>query len=286
MNYIHKNIELRTDFIKNDVLLISQNHELINFIATGSNNSYTAFTNFLLLHIQSLQIYDQIKYINASGYENVRVNFNGSSQNSYIVSPTDLEDKFQRNYFNETYTLNQGNIFVSTIDLTVTNGTIEVPYVPVIHFGAPVFDENMIKKGIIITNYLVSDLFRQYNLINKDPNQKQFYLLDYQGNYIINQNSSKLWGHILNSNINFAFDNPSLWNQILRDKNESVTTSISILEFYTFSVFDSRYYNLENPDYFWIALISYNNQYLQNLLNQTFQSLLSIMLNYYLLFLT
>ncbi|MCU7851828.1 MAG: hypothetical protein KZQ80_06415 [Candidatus Thiodiazotropha sp. (ex Monitilora ramsayi)] len=62
-------------------------------------------------------IYDQIHYLDARGQEIIRINYNrGEPKN---VGQEQLQNKAGRYYFDDTYNLNAGQIFVSPFDLNI-----------------------------------------------------------------------------------------------------------------------------------------------------------------------
>lgn len=165
-------------------------------------------------------------------------------------------------------------------------GKLEIPHKPVIRFCTSVFNDQGVKKGILVINYNVEDAFSQFNILQRTGNLKQFYLLDYQGYYLRSPTATEEWGNILETNISFAKNQPALWNTIQTKKNDSIVNSKEVLQFYSFSVFDSKFFNLSNVDYSWVAVIIYDNSYISFVRNETYNSLISILAPYYLIFLT
>ena len=284
LNYIHSIIQEKFNFIKNDLLLISENIDLIIYLTNGTNYSYTNFVNLLLLHTRSLKIYDQLRFINDSGNEIIRINYNGSNQDSYIEPNQYLQNTVNSNYFNNTMMLSKGKIFVSNIDLSVENNSFEIPYVPTVRFATPIIDSFGNKKGILIFNYLGEDIFNYFNLIKQNSKLNAFYLLNSDSYYIQSPNTSQEYGNMLKTNITFQRDNPTIWNNIQKDKNGSISKSNTIYQFYTFSVVDSLFFNYSGPNYWWIAVIFYNKAYISSLYSETQNSLFNVLLNYNILF--
>ena len=65
-------------------------------------------------------MYDQIRFIDETGAEIIRVNHDQGR--SYIVPDGKLQNKANRYYFNDTLILNKGQIFVSPFDLNKDTG--------------------------------------------------------------------------------------------------------------------------------------------------------------------
>jgi two-component system sensor histidine kinase EvgS len=115
---------------------------------------------FLLLSKEKKR-YDQIRYLDDRGQEVIRINYNNGSPT--VTQRKQLQNKAGRYFFNDTLKLDQGEIFVSQLDLNVENGSIEVPYKPMLRFGTPVFDRAGRKRGIILLNYFGSELLQDFS---------------------------------------------------------------------------------------------------------------------------
>ncbi|MCI5133359.1 MAG: hypothetical protein D3904_18060, partial [Candidatus Electrothrix sp. EH2] len=67
--------------------------------------------------------YDQIRWIDESGMERVRVDY--TADGPTIIAEQFLQDKRERYYVAETLKLSPGEIFVSPLDLNIEHGQIE-----------------------------------------------------------------------------------------------------------------------------------------------------------------
>jgi len=65
--------------------------------------------------------YDQIRFLNETGMEQIRINFN--KNNPFIVSEDKLQNKAKRYYFTDTFALEPGRIFISPFDLNIEPGS-------------------------------------------------------------------------------------------------------------------------------------------------------------------
>ena len=101
-------------------------------------------------------LYDQVRFIDETGMERVRVNF-GQGQ-PYIVDDENLQDKAGRYYFTDTFKLEPSSVYVSPFDLNIEQGIIEQPLKPMIRFGIPIEDIKGNKRGIVVLNYLGANL--------------------------------------------------------------------------------------------------------------------------------
>src|SRR5258705_8218681 len=78
-------------------------------------------------------VYKDVRILDKAGQEIVRVDDAGGTPK--IISGSDLENKADRPYFIEAAKLPAGQVYASGLDLNVTKGKIDEPYVPVIRFA-------------------------------------------------------------------------------------------------------------------------------------------------------
>ncbi len=101
--------------------------------------------------------YYQVRLINASGWEVVRVE-RGRDGRVRVVPPERLQYKGGRYYFTEAMALGEEGIYVSELDLNVEHGRVEVPYVPVIRLASPLSDSTGERRGLLVLNVYAADL--------------------------------------------------------------------------------------------------------------------------------
>lgn len=99
---------------------------------------------------RSKGIYDQLRWIDESGMEVLRVDMEGGRP--VVVAADRLQNKRDRYYFTETSKLDPGEMFISPMDLNIENGQIEIPYKPMVRLATPVADRKGRRRGIIILN--------------------------------------------------------------------------------------------------------------------------------------
>ncbi len=150
-------------------------------------------------------VYDQVRFIGIDGLEAVRINYNGG--NPSVVDNGQLADKSQRPYVQRTLTLDKGQCFVSPLDLNIEKNRVELPYKPTMRFSAPVYDPAGRLRGIVVLNYLAS------NLLELIP-EKNNLLLSSDGHYLRGGPAGAQWGWVLGHGRCFAAENPGLWKKI------------------------------------------------------------------------
>lgn len=104
-------------------------------------------------------IYSQIRLFDLAGNEVVRIVYKGGK--SVIVPDNELQNKKHRYYFEYLSGLEQGEIYISEMDLKKEYGEIEVPYVPTVRVGVKLYSDDS-PIGLAVLSYkaeLICDIF-------------------------------------------------------------------------------------------------------------------------------
>jgi signal transduction histidine kinase len=180
------------------------------------------------------QIYDQIRFLDATGQEIVRADFNLGKP--HIVPEEKLQSKAKRYWFKETIALDQNQIFISPLDLNVENEQIEKPFKPMIRFGTPIFDKNGQKQGIVVLNYRAEQLRER---LEKDSNNSpgDLMLLNKEGFWLKSPHPEDEWGFMLpdRKDRTFGNDYPAAWKRISQSESGTFYTSDGLFTFTTIS---------------------------------------------------
>lgn len=160
------------------------------------------------------QVYDQIRLIDEAGMERLRVNYKRPGPGPVRAPRSTLQDKSERYYLPEANSLKDGEVFVSRLDLNVDDGRIEVPHKPTLRLGAPVFDSNGARRGIILLNYSAKDLFDEFSRGSADAG-KQAWLVNQDGYWLKGPQAADEWGFMLNrEDANMGVRYPNAWQKI------------------------------------------------------------------------
>lgn len=209
--------------ITSDLLFLSKQNELQHLI-NKNEQSYQPWISQEYFELCSKKgVYDQIRYLDETGMEIARVNFNNG--NPEIIEKSALQNKGNRYYFKETFSLGKNGIFVSPLDLNIENGEIETPLKPMIRFGVPVFDDNNQKRGVIILNYLggklIDSLKKAAGLSMGD-----IMLVNTDGYWLYSPVKGDEWGFMIKERIDRKFFNtfPEAWREITSSDNCQIYT--------------------------------------------------------------
>ena len=176
-----KYIAMTLNNIGKDLLLLSDFIE-INKAYKADNNKLTklAELNTLALSLRK-GLYDQLRYLDLDGNEIIRINYNNGVP--AVVPKNQLQNKYDRYYFQDSLKLNDSEIYISILDLNIEHGEIEKPYKPMIRLVTPVFDEYGKKRGLVILNYLAEHLLDGLKLFSLE--QKNHHMLINNDDYFL-----------------------------------------------------------------------------------------------------
>jgi methyl-accepting chemotaxis protein len=140
---------------------------------------------------QVKKVYMQIRYLDNAGQEHVRVDFYAGR--TKVVRGTQLQNKSNRYYFQNSIDLPRGEIYFSPLDLNIERGEIEFPFKPVLRFATPVFTDDNQRAGVVIFNLLTNtSLF--LHKITEGEGLENYILVNKNGFYLHHPNKGKEWG--------------------------------------------------------------------------------------------
>ncbi|MCF2147897.1 ATP-binding protein [Desmonostoc muscorum LEGE 12446] len=224
---------ISTDFrsVVSDLMVISSQNELEGILEKADGEQQKLAQEFLLIS-RYKKLYDQIRFLDELGKEVVRVNFNQGEPR--IVPEEKLQIQAKRYWFNDTLRLNQGQIFVSPLDLNIERGQVEQPLKPMIRFGTPVFDRRGNKRGIIVLNYFGAKLLDNFNQAPANTSS-QGMLLNADGYWLKGAKSEDEWGFMFPERQNRTFGKafPLAWQQISQTESGQFQTAEGMFTFTT-----------------------------------------------------
>ncbi|MEH1966812.1 ATP-binding protein [Nostoc sp.] len=217
--------------VVSDLIVISRQNELQGILKRVDGEQQALSKEFLLFS-RYKKLYDQIRFLDQSGKEVVRVNFKQGEPE--IVPEEKLQVQAKRYWFNDTLRLNQGQVFVSPLDLNIERGQVEQPLKPMICFGTPVFDSRGQKRGIVVLNYFGSKLLDNFNQALANATS-QGMLLNADGYWLKGAKSEDEWGFMFPDRKNRTFGKtfPQAWQQISQKESGQFQTAEGMFTFTT-----------------------------------------------------
>jgi PAS domain S-box-containing protein len=132
-----------------------------------------ALTNPEILHLRFLGVAD-------SGKELVRVDRKNGVL--VVVPPGQLDRLADRDYFIKTALCKPGEVYLSELKLDRTNGSVDVPHLPILRAGAPIFDKDGILSGMIFVSVDARPMLAEFRSTLMAPFQT--YLTNERGDFL------------------------------------------------------------------------------------------------------
>jgi len=222
--------ELRIIAIQNDELTrdLADSLSDLKYLHNSYSNNLCNGRNFSEIAMNWAEfgkqrgLYDQIRFIDVDGNEKIRIN--KSDEGTYIVSEANLQNKADRDYFKKTIELPDGDFYISSLDLNIEDGKIEIPQKPVLRLSTPLYSESGELEGIIILNYLASGVLNSFKM-NAAGTTDEMSLLNSDGYYFSTTNSNDEWGFMYEDTPTnrFSTEFPEEWSDIASGKDEIYT---------------------------------------------------------------
>jgi signal transduction histidine kinase/AmiR/NasT family two-component response regulator len=193
---------------RNDLMFIAK-----TFAIRGYSNRNTELDPKKLagwaMFLHTRNIYDQIRWMDETGMERIRIDKHPTFPK--IIPQEQLQNKKGRYYFDSALKLDAGQHYISSFDLNVENGRLTKPIRPVIRFGTPVTDKEGNKRGIVMLNYLGSDLLKRLGLAG----EKKTWLTNNDGYWLLGPSAEDEWGFMQGKpEKTVAFQYPEAWKHI------------------------------------------------------------------------
>ncbi|MCP3870530.1 MAG: hypothetical protein GY703_21045 [Gammaproteobacteria bacterium] len=202
------NVRMLKEIVKADLhsavsdLMILANHSGLKAFLDGDTQRITEVAADLTSFSRRKGSFDHIRYLDETGMEVLRVNYNNGSP---ILVPKDkLQNKGERYYFLDSFGLSPGEVFVSPFDLNIERGQIEQPLKPMIRLGTPVTDSTGVKRGIVLLNYQGQKLIN--SITQAHQGLGNILLLNGNGYFLSGLDPADEWGFMYEDRRNIRFD--------------------------------------------------------------------------------
>jgi signal transduction histidine kinase/CheY-like chemotaxis protein len=199
-----------------DLLILSENSAVLNYVAHPGNSERAAIELDFLRWCRRKPDYFEIRLLNDKGMELARVNNNhGAPQ---IVAADRLEDVSERPFFVRTLDLDRQEVLVSQFELNVEGDRIEQPPHPAIQFSTPVFDSDGLKRGILAFSYEGKNILDEIGKVKTEMGGTlgEVMLLNSDGYWLKGPNPKDEWGFMdaEKTDKTFANASPSAWRRV------------------------------------------------------------------------
>ncbi|MEE9166979.1 MAG: hypothetical protein V3U24_05920 [Candidatus Neomarinimicrobiota bacterium] len=226
-------ITIHMDAVFSDLLIVAEHNRLLELIDSYSKTRRDALAEVFLTYSTKKRVFDQIRLLDTTGKEIVRVNFNNGDP--AIVPDEKLQVKKKRYYFQDISQLDRGEMYISPFDLNVEYGQIEQPLKPTIRLATPILDSEDRKSGFLVLNYLGSDLLEHLAWIESDAHVGQIMLLNSDGHWLKSPNKEDEWGFMYETRTDLTFGKafPDAWQQVNSESSGQLITEEGLFTFNT-----------------------------------------------------
>ena len=241
--------------IVSDVMILSQS-QVLKKLLDGYDEAKDELAKEYIPLSERKRSYDQVRYLDETGMEIVRVNFNEG--NPGRVPEEKLQTKGKRYYFTDAFVLERGEIFVSPLDLNIERGVIERPakervrpgnptfdsiwrlakgkkYTkPMIRFATPIFDSQGRKRGIVLVNLFGAQLINLFDEMALNSLGQSF-LINRDGFWLKGPNPEVEWGFMREHDKEQTCGNtfPEVWERISKEESGQFYTANGLFTFTT-----------------------------------------------------
>ncbi|MDD5033728.1 MAG: diguanylate cyclase [Methylococcaceae bacterium] len=225
---------LARDFsvVTSELRILAKLPSLREYLDSGKPAQRDELAKLFLVVAQESRRYDQLRFIDTTGKEVIRINYNAGKP--FIVPPEQLQDKSQRYFFLDTIKLAQDEAFVSPLDLNIEHDRLEIPYKPMIRFGTPVFDSAGAKRGVILLNYLGDVLLQDFREAMQGGDPHSPMLLNRDGYWLSSNRREEEWGFMLGRDENtFGRDFAEEWRAISAGERGTLQTTQGLFVYAT-----------------------------------------------------
>ena len=242
LDEIERVVQNELRFASNPLVIFSDSDCSKKYLEELGVQEKQMLSNTFISIISKMEIYNQIRLIDSTGNEVIRVDRNMEGD-YFIIPDSELQNKCDRYYFTETVDTPSDTIYMSPFDLNVEHGEVEIPYKPMIRLGKKIVDENEETLGIMILNVMGQHLLDA--IINSEiSKENQVLLLNEEGYYLLSDDINKDFSFMFadKKDIGFFSDYPDVWTEI---KNEKYTLETEQDRFYVKSIvpINQEYYN-------------------------------------------
>jgi PAS domain S-box-containing protein len=216
--------------VTTDLMFIGRLLERLSFDPAVAEGRRLYLEQVFLTFAREKGVYDQIRFIDVTGHEMVRINLGDGEP--VLVPAERLQDKSGRYYVRQALRMESGHVYISPLDLNIEDGEVQRPLKPVLRFATPVIDDIGQRQGLVVLNYLGDRLlerFRQAAANIADHVQ----LLNEDGYWLSSPRPHESWGFMFGREETFARRFPSAWRLIQAGDEGQFTTGTGLFTFAT-----------------------------------------------------
>jgi len=218
------------DQVAADICTLAVQNELTAFLDDGDPRALDAMAREYLTLARNVPAYDQIRFIDKTGQERVRVD--QDDEKPSIVSGDVLQDKSGRYYFSDAFIYGGGQIYVSPLDLNIESGEIERPHKPMVRIGTPVVDSAGRKQGLVLINVRAQTMLDEILAVG-GLDSGEAMLLNADGYWLVARDPDLRWGFMVpdRAEARMPSSHPAAWSAMNRAESGAIRTKEGLFAF-------------------------------------------------------
>ncbi len=217
--------------VASDLNILSYGLETKNYIENSSTNNANILAEEFLNYLLIDTLYYQIRFIDNTGKEVARVNYNNGSPS--IIKKSKLLNQADKRYIKEISKLKEKQIYFS--DIYFNAKINKDSFNPILKVAKAVYDKNHNRKGVIILEYSPLKIFRTFFENMHTEIKGNLLLVDNKGNYL--EGLERKGGITLlfddSKTNNFSNDYPNAWSIISTNKEGFLSSDSGLITYTT-----------------------------------------------------
>lgn len=275
--------------VSRDLEILANSSHIRSFVNGNESNKQDLKDDFMLF--SSVRgIYDQIRYLDSSGMEIIRVN--AMKGGAIAVPEKELQNKKNRYYFEDFYEISRGETYISPLDLNIEHSEIEIPFKPMIRFGTPVFDSQGVKKGVVLLNYLAKSLLNEIKKTDVNSIGKKI-IVNSDGYFLKGLKPEDEWGFMFPQREKKTMGEfyKEAWDTINRTNSGQISYNGYLFTFSTLypvadsfrsssgsgSAYNPSKYKIKGSDYYWKIISVVEPSYFEMKRNHLYLNMLWVL---------
>ncbi|CAM2883708.1 Diguanylate cyclase [Vibrio neptunius] len=219
LEYARSELKSHSSKVIESINVLSTNGVFRRAVLEPNRMNLDTLQDFWLLVVRTQGYFSQLRYLDNSGQEVVRINHH---QRASIVVPKHLlQDKSHRDYFEFAQQLPSNTLGTFGIDLELENNDIAKPLTPSLRIIVPV-DIQSQRRGYFIANLNFEYLYQRlaYNKFNSELPD----VYNAQGYYVMSEKMDRIMGHLVEENAQYQLSRmyPKLWRQLLLNQHGTI----------------------------------------------------------------
>lgn len=186
---------------------------------------------------QSQKVYDQVRFLDVSGREVVRINLDKGK--AWVAGQRELQPKGRRYYVSAGLQMSPGQVYISPFDLNIERGLLEMPHKPTIRFVSPVEDPGDGLMGVVVLNFLGDRILDRLRRASH-AGQNELFLVNQGGWWLVGPNPEHEWGHAISERATFSMASTyqQAWRDIAPEENGQVVTPHGLFTYQSVALMD------------------------------------------------